>query len=346
MSGTIATERLDRCALCGAGERRTVHERQPDMLYGTPWRWDVHECAGCGTGYLDPRPTRDDIGRVYESYYTHHAAEPPRHRLSLPRRVMNWLREGYLGRAYGYPSSRLQRLAGPLLHLDPVRREDTAFSVMYLPHLESGRLLEIGCGSGDFLIAMKEKGWRVEGMDVDAAAAEVARQRSGVTVRVGSLGELGYPEASFDAITMCHVIEHVHDPVELLTECARLLAPGGRLVLVTPNWRSLGHRLFGARWPGIDAPRHLQIFTAESITDAIQRAGMIVEDLRLTIRGGDYMWKWRHGNPRAGNDGGARTPTPQQRRGAAWFQRFEWVSSFAMRDAGEELLVIAGPGER
>jgi SAM-dependent methyltransferase len=84
---------------------------------------------------------------------------------------------------------------------------------------------------------------------------------NGLDVRCGSLEEQGYTSESFDAIHLCHVIEHVPDPQGLLAECARLLRPGGKLVIFTPNISSLSHRIFRQDWRGLEPPRHLQVFS-------------------------------------------------------------------------------------
>src|SRR5206468_4239492 len=133
------------------------------------------------------------------------------------------------------------------------------FSVFYLPSMRDGRLLEIGVGSGQMLAAMRTHGWQVEGVDLDPAAVRNA-QAKGLPVKLGTLEEQNYPDCSFDAIVMSHVIEHVPAPVSFLNECRRVLKPHGRLVLITPNSDSLGHRLYDRNWRGLEPPRHLHIF--------------------------------------------------------------------------------------
>jgi SAM-dependent methyltransferase len=90
---------------------------------------------------------------------------------------------------------------------------------------------------------------------------------------VGQLPDLDLPDASFDAIVMNHVIEHIHDPRALLAECMRLLKKGGWLVATTPNARSTGLRQFGEHWRGLEVPRHLYLFTPEALDSAAESAG-------------------------------------------------------------------------
>lgn len=103
-----------------------------------------------------------------------------------------------------------------------------------------GRLLDVGCGEGSFLREAKKAGWNVSGTEFSPAGAGMARM-SGVTVFTGELWEARFPSGGFDVATCWHVIEHVADPHRLLLEMQRILAPGGLLVLATPN---LHDRLF------------------------------------------------------------------------------------------------------
>src|SRR5258708_36641931 len=98
---------------------------------------------------------------------------------------------------------------------------------------------------------MRRLGGDAEGVDVDPLAVENARAR-GLPVRLGDLAAQRYPADHFDAIYMSHVIEHVHDPVALLSECRRVLKVGGRLVALTPNVESWGHRRFQRAWAPLD----------------------------------------------------------------------------------------------
>jgi SAM-dependent methyltransferase len=104
--------------------------------------------------------------------------------------------------------------------------------------------------------------------------------KNGLDVALGSLEQQCYPSEHFDAVTLSHVIEHVPDPVGTLVECARLLKKGGKLVIATPNNASLGHRLFGRNWRGLEPPRHLHIFSPQSLRRTLGMAGF----QNITIR--------------------------------------------------------------
>ena len=125
---------------------------------------------------------------------------------------------------------------------------------------------------------MRTLGWEAEGLEPDPAAAERSRAH-GVPVTMAALEDESFTPESFDALTMSHVIEHVHDPGAALETCRRLLRPGGTLWLATPNLAGMGHTFFGRDWLGLDPPRHLVLFTRESLVGAVERAGFAIASL-------------------------------------------------------------------
>ena len=137
----------------------------------------------------------------------------------------------------------------------------------------------MGCGTGEWLTAMRGRGWSVEGVDFDANAVRVACG-NGLKVCVGSVQEQCYETGSFDAITLNHVLEHVPDPLDTLRECNRLLRKGGLLYVATPNLRSWGHSLFKQDWRGLEPPRHLQIFTPSALSRLLAEAGFQVSEVK------------------------------------------------------------------
>lgn len=232
----------------------------------------MYRCAGCGSGYLDPRPTSATIGLAYQSYYTHDPA-PSSESLGWMRRWQRALANGYRNAEYGAdlrPASHL----GPLLaKLSPTSRSRLDAGLRHLPkHQGGGRLLDIGCGNGTFLDFAVALGWQAEGIDLDEAAVQTARRR-GLRVRRGRVEDLRENRGLYDVLTLSHVIEHVHAPLGLLERCFELLRPGGKLWLETPNLHSLGHAIYGESWRGLEPPRHLVLFTWASISWALETVG-------------------------------------------------------------------------
>ena len=234
--------------------------------------------------------------------------------------------------AFGATFFRLDRLTTWMLRLGPERRR---YEVAYLDKLAPGSLLDIGCGDGGFAANMQRLGWTVRGTEFDPNAAASAQQSHGITVDIGDLREIRYDDESFDAITARHVIEHVREPVEFVTECWRLLKPGGRLVFITPNAGSLGHRHFGGRWRGLEQPRHLFLFDALAMRALFRRVGLEKVDVFSSAQGGVYVsrqsFEHSHGAVQRCID-----------YAAIWWLQFRetWLIRRG-QEVGEELMAIA-----
>jgi ubiquinone/menaquinone biosynthesis C-methylase UbiE len=163
-------------------------------------------------------------------------------------------------------------------------------------------LLDIGCGSGGFLRALSLGGaWRGVGMDIHPAALDIARSQ-GVRVWCGEASAVGLPSASFEVVTMWEVIEHVPAPRQALSEVRRVLKPGGSLLLGTPNSAGWQARCWGEHWIGWDVPRHLQVFSFQTLRRALEEAGFVVVR-RLSFPGERFYavesarrWAQGHGN--------------------------------------------------
>lgn len=204
-------------------------------------------------------PLAADLHLAYHQYFTHSDAKPtPIRRAALT----------LFGVLCGLPDL-----------ITSLRKSKRRMAYMHLHDQTPGTLLDVGCGDGRFLRFMQEHGWNVAGVEVDPQAVEQARKQYGLEVFCGELGAANLSPASFDAITLRHVIEHVPNPVGLLAQCKTLLKPGGLLVVVTPNTSSLGHQKFGRHWMGLDVPRHLMLFNTASLTKCAQAAGCRVISL-------------------------------------------------------------------
>ena len=216
-----------------------------DRLFNAPGVWNLKQCAddSCGLVWLDPMPMEEDIAFAYRSYYTHQGEDA----------IRNFGKMSY------------QLLCGVLSRATGLINEKRAIRTRYLGDQTPGNMLEIGCGSGDYMKYMKNLGWRVEGVEIDPAACRCAREENLLTVHEGTLESAVFPDNGFDAIVMNHVIEHIYNPVELLKECHRIIKPGGRVILITPNIESWGHSQFQENWRGLEPPRHIHIFSPRTM---------------------------------------------------------------------------------
>lgn len=336
----IQSRPCPKCYLCGT-EGDSLYQDLRDRYFTAPGVWNMKKCRNisCGLVWLDPIPIKADIGKAYQTYYTHSDLTIAGKDNTLVRRLNRAIRAGYLAYAYGYKNGAMRSL-GLLAYVAPFRRAAVDFWSMYLPYMPNGRLLEVGCGGGSMLKDMQDQGWQVEGIDFDPSAVQNTRSK-GLKAHTGTLEDLQYPENSFDAITMSHLIEHVHNPFELLKECRRILKPTGRLALVTPNINCAGHRIYGSSWFHLDPPRHLHIFTVDSLTKLLLKAGFHRTKVRTTIRDAGTAYVASRSVQRTGRyEMGSKQPLSVRVWGKA-MQTIEWAWLRIDPQAGEEIAAIA-----
>ncbi len=281
---SITSEARPLCDLCGAmGDIVQSGISDPDgNLSGT---WSFQRCANpeCGVCWLDPAPPPQELWKAYASYHTHTRKSKYRFDkaiLSLAHRLIKFcLMPLWIG--YG------------------LKREADYLRFMTLAHEPTGMLLDVGCGGGRFLNRMNRHGWQVEGTDFDEQATKKVTARYGIKTHVGDLPQCALPPDRFDVITMSQTIEHLYDPQATLCECLRILKPGGLLVMTTPNFKSLGANEFGAFWRGWEAPRHLHLFSVESLQQLTQRAGFEEVDACTYSAGSAVVYRVSRANQQA-----------------------------------------------
>jgi len=281
-------EKVDACPVCGGGDVKRIEEGLIDyMSKPASGLWSMSKCQSCGVAYLDPRPDRESIGEAYLHYYTHTSEKDDLvHRYF--RSIRSFLSEKYYAMVSrsGSMVDRIVylviKLLFPLsLYFDAKSRH--IFSLKKRP----GKLLDIGCGNGEFLKFAGRHGWGVVGVDFDADAVKEARS-CGLDVRLGDIDVLDSNER-YDFITLNHVVEHVYDPAELLRTCYGLLNHGGVLWLETPNIESKGYAYYKSNWRGLEPPRHIILFNMKTLNDMLLKAGFQVIEQKNHGLSGVYM---------------------------------------------------------
>jgi 2-polyprenyl-3-methyl-5-hydroxy-6-metoxy-1,4-benzoquinol methylase len=212
------------------------------------------ECRECDCLFLNPMPGVNELASFYPRQY------------------------------WWNPSSRFLK-ALENFYRRIVLRDHVAFirkSASEIPGAQCApTLLEVGCGVATLLGLLKKRGFCVLGMDSSEEAAALAKVQSGVDVVVGSrLNDVGFEAASFDLVTLFHVIEHIPDPREVLAEVRRILQPKGRVIVQVPNRASWQSRLCGARWSGLDVPRHVIQYSTQSMRRLLAGEGFHVRRTR------------------------------------------------------------------
>jgi SAM-dependent methyltransferase len=131
---------------------------------------------------------------------------------------------------------------------------------------------------------MSQKGWQVTGLDLSAATVQRLRSELGLNALSGTLPHPALAPQSFEVVTMWHVLEHVHQPLQVLREAHRLLVPSGLLLIEVPNLASLGFQWFGEAWYGLELPRHLSHFTPQTLQAMLRRAGFQAGPIQMVPR--------------------------------------------------------------
>ena len=220
-----------------------------DLLFETTSKlFTLDSCPACRCLFLNPMPGSDEIAGFYPTQYWWNSSRPG---------LLKTLESIYRRIALHDHISFIRRAAG--------NRAD---------------LLDVGCGSATLAGLLKPRGVRAMGVDFSAEAAKVAAEENGVRVVVGSLADAAFQDRSFDIVTMFHVMEHVTNPREVLAEVARILRPDGKVILQVPNIDSWQFRLFGARWYGLDIPRHLIDYSKDSMINLLRDSGFVPHRVR------------------------------------------------------------------
>jgi SAM-dependent methyltransferase len=142
----------------------------------------------------------------------------------------------------------------------------------------------VGCSTGLFLHGMQRYAdWKLTGVEINPYAAERAQKQYNLNIHVGTLEQACFPDKFFDAITLWDVFEHLHDPAGSLIEIRRVLKDDGILVVRVPNLDSWDAKLFGRNWAGLDAPRHLYVFSRKMLKKIFEKNGFKIKVMDSNI---------------------------------------------------------------
>ena len=233
----------DPCLLCGQTAARPQLQGY-DRLYRTTARtFDVVACAGCGLLRLSPRPLEAELAQYYPQQYWFSGDRSLAGRLEEAfRRLLIRDHARFLQRAYRHAGG-----AGPLL--------------------------DVGCGGALLAAVLRQRGIPAIGLDASLDAVKLAWHRHRVPALHGDLRQAPFAQGSLAVLSMFHVVEHLLDPAAYLRAAHALLRDGGRLVVQVPNADSLQFRLLGARWSGIDIPRHIHNFRRRDVQRLLASTG-------------------------------------------------------------------------
>ncbi len=236
------------CPLCGSANIRHYLLAKDNTV--TQQQFPIWQCLDCTGMFTQDVPDEQNIGRYYRSdAYISHTNTKEGLINSLYHRVRNITLE---------------------------QKRKTIFSVT---GQRNGSLLDIGAGVGAFAHHMQQSGWDVTALEPDATARNNAKLEFGISLQDPSkLFQL--PPSSFDAITMWHVLEHVHRLHEYIEQCRLLLKPKGALIIAVPNFTSKDAQHYQQHWAAYDVPRHLYHFSPDSMKKLMLKHGMRVEKMK------------------------------------------------------------------
>jgi 2-polyprenyl-3-methyl-5-hydroxy-6-metoxy-1,4-benzoquinol methylase len=236
-------ELLARCPLCGE-ERAPEHfiTCRDHLVSGE--NFNIVQCVSCSLLYVNPRPQPDDLEAYYQSIeYISHTDRKG----TLQERIYHLVRNHMLQKK----KQLVEKLVSP-----------------------PRRLLDVGCGTGAFLEAIKSADNEIIGFEPNTFAREKALEK-GIEVLGKEDALETLPENSMHLITLWHVLEHLPDFREKIQLFHSLLAPGGYLVLAVPMWKSFDAGFYGQHWAAWDVPRHLLHFEEKTLVKACHDAGFV-----------------------------------------------------------------------
>lgn len=224
--------------MCDSPEIKRTLEIKDFSVSGETF--ELWECAACNLRFTQDVPTEDSIGTYYQSvdYISHSNTS-----------------KGLLNKVYQAVRKLTLQQKAKLIISQTVQK---------------GSLLDIGAGIGAFLDTMQQKGWKVQGIEPDAGARRNARELFSLELMDTHYLE-SLPAASFDAITLWHVLEHIHQLHPYIQKLKELLNPGGKIFIAVPNYTSADANIYGTYWAAYDVPRHLYHFTPVSIDKLMSR---------------------------------------------------------------------------
>jgi SAM-dependent methyltransferase len=217
------------------------------LPFKTLGKWKLVQCPSCKLVYLNPRPTTDELSRMYSQEYYEYRQMQFDHSLHQVEREV----------AVRLPSAeRLAREVG-----------------------KTGCWFDIGCASGYLIAAARRLGWHVKGVEISTWSAEFARDGLGLDVLCGTLRDFEQKSGDnkFDLITAMAYLEHSSSPLNDLRIAAKLLKPGGLLVIKVPNLSSLDRLWHGSRWHGWHLPYHLYHFSPKTLCFALNAVNLSVQ---------------------------------------------------------------------
>ncbi len=238
----------ESCPNCGNKNISIVFSAKDYTVSGE--QFEIWECKNCTQRFTQNIPGKEGIGKYYQSenYISHSDTS-----------------KGFINNLYHKVRKRTLVQKRKLI-------ENTT-------GIKAGNILDVGCGTGAFLHTMKNANWNITGLEPDVTAREKALELYGLHLEKTE-EFFSLPAQTFDAITLWHVLEHVHDLHEYIEQLKKLLKPGGKLFIAVPNYTSYDAQFYKEFWAAYDVPRHLYHFSPQSMKTLLNPHGMKIENMK------------------------------------------------------------------
>jgi len=282
MEKQIELEQFGECPICGSTEVRFLFTNI-DKAYDLPGKFGLNECMRCQVVYLSPRPTPSMLAGYYPDNYPQHQSWQIDIKPKHIDTIRNLLRNTVLYEIYNYKYyEKFPRIHNKIIakilsySLFPLwnRARYDLPSFIFSNYKVGVRALDIGCGTGHFMLILKRLGYETYGIELSKKATKIGKEQFGLDIRNGTLLDHKFPDNYFYLITMNHVLEHLHNPIEVLLEAKRILHPNGWIIIRTPNINSLGYKTFMEDWGPLETPRHLFLYSKNSLNTLTAITGL------------------------------------------------------------------------
>lgn len=283
-------EYLENCPSCKQNTHTSVFRRGDDNISWTDI-WTLYKCHACNSIYLSPRPDKESLPKAYSTYYTHTNPEDNKDLSdnSLKTRLIN----GYLNKRFSLNRANSTLIGFWLFKCLPPLSMKLDIYGRHIPQSlckSNKKILDIGCGNGNFLYRAQEIGMESYGLETDPMAIKNLED-AGMNVHLGALESAHFPPKKFDYITLNHVIEHVEDPEKLLINIYNILKEDGIVWLALPNPNALGLKIFKKSWKGFHPPFHLFIPSQKVLKKMLENSNFV--DIQFIPQGLQSKGLWK-----------------------------------------------------
>lgn len=238
-------EEISKCLICG--EENFVHLFQCKDYFLSYEVFSISQCKSCGFRFTNPRPDNKELEKYYNSVnYISHSEKP-------------------------------ETLLENIYHI--VRKQSLNKKFNLINKFKNGKtILDIGCGTGEFINIFKLRNWEVNGIEPNKIAREIALKKYGLEIFDESHLN-NFQDREFDVISMWHVLEHVYNTDLQINQIKRILKDDGIVVIAVPNSASLDAQLYKQYWAAYDVPRHLYHFTKKAVIELLSKYNFEVNNI-------------------------------------------------------------------